>query len=85
MKHFDCLRSQCGMVELVNVEVAGSRLLCGFAFVEAWTQENVVFNDDRGAYVCAIVLPLQFQNLQAAIAISSPTDDLFFAVRPGGS
>lgn len=80
LQQFDYLKSTSGTVELVNVEVTSSRVLCGFAFIEAWSQSDLSFLDDRGNSF-AIVLPDELCNQPNAIAISSENDDIFFAIK----
>lgn len=83
--HKDYLRSQCGNVELVNVELTDSRVLCGWAFIEAWCPPEVVFRDDRGNVLCTLQIPMEFQGHPAAIAVSSPEDDLLLKVKKDAS
>ncbi len=81
MQRFDYLRSQDGRIEIVNAELTEKRLLCGCAFIEAWAEGFATFRDDRGVEICSIAVPQNFQNQPTAIAVSSPEDDLFFAVK----
>ena len=77
---YELLTSGCDRVWLINCEVE-HRVMCGFVFIDAFTDTDTVTLFDSDNAIATIVLTADLRGRSQAIYISSPQDNLEFQLK----